>query len=67
MEILLQRIGYGSAFNNLYITPTTVKKQYKNEYGKAKLEKEILFYRYLLLRCVSLCINLIYRYAMFNS
>jgi hypothetical protein len=64
MEIfLLQRIGYGSAFNNLYITPTTVKKEYKNEYGKVKLEKEILFYRYLIERSIPFARPKIYEFT----
>jgi hypothetical protein len=63
MESLLQRSGYGSAFNNIYITPTTVKKEYKNAYGKAKLEKEILFYRYLSEKSVSFARPEIYEFS----
>jgi hypothetical protein len=47
MGTLLNRSGYGSAFNNIYMTDTTVKKEYKNDYGKMKLLKEIKFYKHL--------------------
>ena len=47
METLLERSGYGSAFNNIYITSNTIRKECKNEYGRQKLHKEMQFYRYL--------------------
>ncbi len=49
MEICkqLQRTGYGSNFNTIYITKDTIIKESKNEYGHKKLKKEILFYLFL--------------------
>ena len=43
METLLERSGYGASFNNIYITPKTIRKECKNEYGRVKIEKEIIF------------------------
>lgn len=47
METLLERSGYGASFNNIYITPKTIRKECKSEYGKVKIQKEMKFYRYL--------------------
>lgn len=44
---LLERTGYGSNFNSLYISKNIIIKQSKNEYGHKKLKKEILFYLFL--------------------
>jgi len=43
---MLVRSGYGSAFNNLYISETTITKTAKNEYGLSKIKKEIAWYRF---------------------
>ena len=43
--IQLNRIGYGSSFNNIYIINDTIKKESKNTYGDNKLKKEIIFYK----------------------
>jgi len=48
MATQLVRSGYGSAFNTLTVTDTTIKKECKNDYGKGKLTKEMQFYRYLM-------------------
>jgi Phosphotransferase enzyme family len=47
METLLKRSGYGASFNNIYVTPKTIRKECKNEYGRVKIEKEMKFYRHL--------------------
>ena len=39
--------GYGSSFNNLYLFEDKIKKEAKNEYGITKIQKEILFYKYV--------------------
>ena len=42
---LLNRNGYGSNFNNIYIYDDNIKKESKNEYGYSKIKKEINFYK----------------------
>ena len=44
---MLQRVGYGSQFNELYIINNTIIKRSKNEYGLKKIKHEIAFYRFL--------------------
>lgn len=44
---LIQRIGYGASFNNLYKCNSLLKKESKNEYGRKKITKEIKFYQFL--------------------
>ncbi len=44
---LIERIGYGAAFNNLYQCDNLIKKESKNEYGYKKIQKEIAFYQFL--------------------
>lgn len=48
METPLKRNGYGSAFNDIYISDTKVIKKSKNEYGHKKIRKEIIFYKFLI-------------------
>lgn len=43
----VKRYGYGSNFNNIYVNDTQIKKQAKNTYGNAKIQKEMLFYKYI--------------------
>ena len=44
METTLKRNGYGSAFNDIYISDTKVIKKSKNEYGHKKMLCEELLY-----------------------
>jgi hypothetical protein len=44
----IERIGYGSQFNNLFIIDNKIIKESKTRYGDFKIEKEILFYKYIL-------------------
>ena len=44
---MLQRVGYGAQFNELYIEYNTIIKRSKNEYGLKKIKHEIAFYRFL--------------------
>jgi len=60
MESLLERSGYGASFNNIYITPTTIRKECKNEYGRTKIQKEMKFYRYLIEQNVRFTVPAIY-------
>jgi len=39
--------GYGSSFNNLYLRDAMIKKEAKNEYGIKKIQKEIIFYKFV--------------------
>jgi len=43
----IERIGYGAAFNDIYIVGDTIIKASKNEYGNKKIKNEMLFYKYL--------------------
>jgi hypothetical protein len=44
----IERIGYGSQFNNLFIIDNRIKKESKNEYGHFKIKKEIEFFKYII-------------------
>jgi hypothetical protein len=44
----LERQGYGSSFNELFFNEETIRKVAKNEYGKKKIEKEKIFFTYVL-------------------
>jgi hypothetical protein len=39
--------GYGASFNNLYLRDAMIKKEAKNEYGVKKIQKEIIFYKFV--------------------
>ena len=39
--------GYGASFNNLYLRDGMIKKEAKNEYGIKKIQKEIIFYKFV--------------------
>ena len=39
--------GYGASFNNLYLRDAMIKKEAKNEYGIKKIQKEIIFYKFV--------------------
>ena len=60
---ILNRVGYGSSFNNLYINGDIIKKESKNDYGKFKIQKEIIFYKYLLQNQIQLSIPDIYEFG----
>jgi hypothetical protein len=60
MGTLLERSGYGASFNNIYISPKTIRKECKNEYGKGKIQKEMKFYRYLREKNVNFTTPVIY-------
>lgn len=45
---MMQRCGYGSAFNDLYIEGEYVIKVAKNKYGEQKLKNEYEFYKYII-------------------
>ena len=47
-EYKIERIGYGSQFNDLFIINNIIIKKSKNEYGDFKLDKEKRFYKYLI-------------------
>lgn len=44
---VLERQGYGSAFNELMIHGDKITKRCKNEYGLSKIKNEIEFYKFL--------------------
>jgi Choline/ethanolamine kinase len=46
-KIIEREQGYGSLFNNLYLLDDKIKKEAKNEYGITKIQKEIIFYKYV--------------------
>jgi hypothetical protein len=59
--IPLQRIGYGSQFNNLYrIDDTKIRKESKNEYGHFKISKEIAFFQHIMNHHLSFPIPMIH-------
>lgn len=60
METLLERSGYGASFNNIYITPKTIRKECKNAYGRVKIQKEMKFYKYLIENGVNFTTPIIY-------
>ena len=39
--------GYGASFNNLYLRHAMIKKEAKNDYGIKKIQKEIIFYKFV--------------------
>ena len=43
----LERQGYGSSFNELFIDKETIWKVAKNEYGRKKIEKEKQFFEFV--------------------
>lgn len=43
----LERQGYGSSFNELFIKEETIQKVTKNEYGRKKIEKEKAFFHFI--------------------
>ena len=46
--MLLERTqGYGASFNNLYLLEDKIKKEAKNTYGISKIQKEIIFYKFV--------------------
>ena len=47
-EQLLQRNGYGSNFNNLYISGDTIRKESKTQYGYEKIKKEIQLLKHII-------------------
>jgi len=46
-ELHARSQGYGASFNNLYLLEDKIKKEAKTSYGVKKIEKEILFYKYV--------------------
>ena len=59
---MLQRIGYGAQFNELYIKGNTITKRSKNEYGLKKIKHEIAFYQFLSNQCSTFKAPLIIEY-----
>ena len=59
---LLNRNGYGSNFNKLWIDTINkkIKKECTNEYGKNKIDKEILFLKYIVNNKINFKIPKIY-------
>jgi hypothetical protein len=45
---LLERNGYGSTFNNLYISGDTIRKESKTPYGYEKITKEIQLLQHII-------------------
>lgn len=58
----LKRYGYGSNFNTLFVNNIHVKKQSKNAYGDAKIQKEMLFYKYINDNNIPFCVPKIFDY-----
>ena len=44
----MNKINYGFIFNDIKIDKNIVKKHYKNELGKFKINNEITFYQYII-------------------
>lgn len=44
---LIERVGYGSSFNELVIIGTKLRKRCKNDYGLTKIRHEIEFYKFI--------------------
>lgn len=61
---LLNRIGYGSNFNNLYIDyeNNIIKKECFNSYGIKKINSEILLYNFIIDNQINFPIPKIYRF-----
>jgi len=59
----IERIGYGSQFNNLFIIDNRIKKESKNEYGHFKIKKEIEFFKYIIDNKIVLNIPLIFEFG----
>jgi uncharacterized protein YozE (UPF0346 family) len=60
----LERNGYGTQFNNLYLlSKDIIKKESKNEYGNRKMKKEIAFYRYIMTYRIPFPIPTIYEFG----
>jgi hypothetical protein len=46
-QMIERKQGYGSLFNNLYLLDDKIKKESKTFYGLTKIQKEIIFYKYV--------------------
>jgi hypothetical protein len=62
--ILLDRIGYGSNFNNLYINfiENKILKECKSEYGLKKIIHEINFYKFIISNNINFPVPKIYSF-----
>ena len=62
-DTILERVGYGSSFNTIYIYNNMIKKESKNIYGNEKIKKEMNFYKYITVH-TSFPVPTIYEYGI---
>jgi hypothetical protein len=60
----LTHTGYGSAFNELFIIDNSIIKQSKTDYGNFKIEKEILFFKYIIENSIPFPVPKIYEFNL---
>jgi hypothetical protein len=63
-EYKIERIGYGSQFNDLFIINNIIIKKSKSEYGNFKLDKEKRFYQYLINTRIDFPVPEIYEFGI---